>query len=143
MIRLFFICISFTTILLSQDSNNQVEINNSFITKYEYGKMLYNNPRGIGCNSCHGDNASGKKIVSFTHTYRKKKYECDLIVPSITNIEHEKFVKKINSKKNVKKKFSKDQVCEKLIYYSNIMPTYFLVKEEINAIYYYVQNLNK
>ena len=42
-----------------------IDINNSFITKYEYGKMLYNNPRGIGCNSCHGNDARGKKMVDF------------------------------------------------------------------------------
>ena len=43
------------------------DINNSFITKYEYGKMLFNNPRGIGCNRCHGDDARGRKIVEFKH----------------------------------------------------------------------------
>ena len=24
-----------------------------FITDIEYGKMLYKNPRGVGCNKCH------------------------------------------------------------------------------------------
>ena len=24
-------------------------------------KKLFNNPRGIGCNNCHGDDAKGKK----------------------------------------------------------------------------------
>jgi hypothetical protein len=51
------------------------------------------------------------------------------------------FSKKINSKKNPNVKFEKEQVCEKLIYYSNVMPTYFLVEDEIDAIYYYIQNL--
>lgn len=115
--------------------------NNTFITKYEYGKMLYNNPRGIGCNTCHGDDAKGKKIVTFSHIYRKKKYECDLVAPSIKKADYNAFSKKINSKRNPSKKFAKEQVCEKLIYYANVMPTYFLVEEEIAAIYYYVKNL--
>lgn len=42
-------------------ATEEIDINNSFITKYEYGKMLFNNPRGIGCNNCHGDDARGKK----------------------------------------------------------------------------------
>ncbi|MBL0722011.1 MAG: hypothetical protein JJV88_05470 [Sulfurovum sp.] len=25
-----------------------------FITDLEYGEMLYNNPRGVSCASCHG-----------------------------------------------------------------------------------------
>ena len=51
------------------------------------------------------------------------------------------FLEKVNSKKNPRKKFSKEQVCEKLIYKSSIMPTYFLVEDEVKAIYYYITNL--
>lgn len=134
---LFLICI----FSFSFANENLIEVNNTFITKYEYGKMLYNNPRGIGCNSCHGNNAQGKKIVGFSHTYRKQKYECELVVPSITDVDYTTFSAKVNSKKNGKKKFEKHQVCEKLIYYANVMPTYFLVEEEVEAIYYYVKNL--
>jgi hypothetical protein len=119
-----------------------MDINNSFITKYEYGKMLYNNPRGIGCNTCHGNDARGKKIVSFKHQVSDKKtYNCTLVVPDIKNIDYDTFSIKVNSKKNPNLKFEKDQVCEKLIYYANVMPTYFLVEEEIEAIFYYIQNL--
>lgn len=122
---------------------NNIDINNSFITKFEYGKMLYNNPRGIGCNTCHGDDGKGKKVVSFKHTYKKKLYNCILEVPSIKNIEYKVFSKKLNSKKVPKKKFTKEQVCEKLVYYANVMPTYFLIDDEIEAIYHYVKNLKK
>lgn len=135
--------VSLNIILLSSlnANGNLVEVNNAFITKYEYGKMLYNNPRGIGCNSCHGDDAKGKTIVSFFHTYKKKKYECKLIVPSIKKVNYTTFSTKINSKNNMKKKFTSEQVCEKLIYNATVMPTYFLVEEEIEAIYSYVKNL--
>lgn len=122
---------------------NAIDINNSFITKYEYGKMLYNNPRGIGCNTCHGNDAKGKKIVDFTTEYKQKTYNCTLSVPSIKGIDYEVFSIKVNSKKNPNLKFEKNQVCEKLIYYANVMPTYFLVEEEIEAIYYYIQNIKK
>ncbi len=118
-----------------------LDINNSFITKFEYGKMLYNNPRGIGCNSCHGDDAKGKKIVDFKQLHEKKFYNCTLVVPNIKDIDYETFSIKVNSKKNPNIKFEKEQVCEKLIHYANVMPTYFLVEEEIEAIFYYVKNL--
>ena len=120
---------------------NPLDINNSFITKFEYGKMLYNNPRGIGCNSCHGDDAKGKKIIDFKQEHDKKIYNCNLSVPNIKDIDYAIFSEKINSKKNPNKKFEKEEVCEKLIYYANVMPTYFLVEEEIEAIYYYIKNI--
>ena len=121
---------------------DQLDINNSFITKYEYGKMLYNNPRGIGCNSCHGNDARGRKMVDFKQQLLDKKvYNCSLVIPDIKNIDYETFSAKVNSKKNPNLKFEKEQVCEKLIHYANVMPTYFLVEEEIEAIFYYIQNL--
>ena len=119
-----------------------IDINNSFITKYEYGKMLYNNPRGIGCNSCHGNDARGRKMVDFKHQLLDKKvYNCTLVIPDIKNIDYETFSLKVNSKKNLNLKFEKEQVCEKLIHNANVMPTYFLVEEEIEAIFYYIQNM--
>jgi len=136
------ICLSvFIYSSIIANENDLLNINNSFITKFEYGEMLYNNPRGIGCNTCHGDNAQGKRIVSFSHIYDKKKYDCVLEVPNIKNVEYDIFFEKVNSKKNPKKHFEKNQVCEKLVYKASIMPTYFLVDEEINAIYYYIKNL--
>jgi len=37
----------------------------SFITDEEYGAMLYKNPRGIGCNACHGREGGGKIISRY------------------------------------------------------------------------------
>ena len=122
------------TTTATENMLNPLDINNSFITKFEYGKMLYNNPRGIGCNSCHGDDAKGKKIIDFKQEHDKKIYNCNLSVPNIKDIDYAIFSEKINSKKNPNKKFEKEEVCEKLIYYANVMPTYFLVEEEIEAI---------
>ena len=123
------------------EQKQQVDINNSFITKNEYGKMLYNNPRGIGCNSCHGNDARGRKMVDFKQLHDKKIYNCSLVIPDIKDIDYQTFSTKVNSKKNPNLKFEKEQVCEKLIHYANVMPTYFLVEDEIEAIYYYIQNL--
>ena len=105
------------------ESINSLDINNSFITKFEYGKMLYNNPRGIGCNSCHGDDAKGKRIIDFKQEHDKKMYNCVLSVPNIKDIDYDTFSTKVNSKKNPNVKFEKEQVCEKLLHYANVMPT--------------------
>lgn len=123
------------------NEKDMLNIDNSFITKTEYGQMLYNNPRGIGCNSCHGDDAKGKKIVNFKHKYKNIEYNCSLVAPNIKNVDYETFSKKINAKKNIHKKFEPNQVCEKLLHYGNVMPTYFLVEKEIEAIYHYIKNL--
>ena len=114
-----------------------------FITKPEYGKMLYENPRGIGCNTCHGDKAEGKKIVQFKHIYKEDKYLCTLYTPNIKEVSYETFKDKVNQRKNRKKSFKDDEICEKLIYNSNIMPTYHLTEEEIESIYYYIKSIKK
>ncbi|MDZ7819990.1 MAG: c-type cytochrome [Aliarcobacter sp.] len=142
---IFFILNSFfyaqETTTATANMADPLDINNSFITKFEYGKMLFNNPRGIGCNSCHGDNAKGQKIMDFKQEHDKKIYNCSLVAPNIKDIDYETFSTKVNSKKNPNLKFEKEQVCEKLIHYANVMPTYFLVEEEIEAIFYYIKNL--
>ena len=144
MFRSFFVLVVFFNIIFAQEVKKDkpvIDIDNSFITKFEYGKMLYHNQRGIGCNKCHGEKAEGKKIVDFKHTYNKKEYLCSMIIPSITETSYEVFSKKVNQKRNPNKKFPKDKVCDKLVYYENVMPTYFLVEDEIEAIFYYIKNL--
>lgn len=116
---------------------------NSFITQYEYGKMLYNNPRGISCNKCHAKDAKGKIISTFTHRRNKKKYICSIETEDITNISYEKFLMALDpSIKKIKKKFDKTQVCAKLTY-KNSMPTYFLTQDELKSIYFYISNKEK
>ncbi|MEA2017411.1 MAG: c-type cytochrome [Campylobacterota bacterium] len=127
-----------TTFLMSQS-----DFDTSFITQYEYGKMLYNNPRGISCTTCHADDAKGKIISTFTHRQNKKKYICSIETEDITNISYEKFLTVLdpNMKKN-KKIFDKTEVCEKLTY-RNSMPTYFLTQDELKSIYFYISNREK
>jgi len=117
---------------------------NSFITKYEYGKMLYKNPRGISCIICHGKDAKGKRIATFTHISKqddkeyKKEYKCVVKSSDIRGIDLATFKAILDPRlEKPKKKIDKNNVCEKLIY-GNIMPTYFLTDEELNSIHYYL-----
>lgn len=58
-----------------------------FITQYEYGKALYNNPRSIGCIKCHGENGEGA-IISHIKQNGKLK---PIIAPNITNLTFARF----------------------------------------------------
>ena len=135
MIKLLLLFIFLQAFLFSKS-----DFDNSFITKYEYGKMLYNNPRGISCVKCHGENAQGKVIATFSHIRNKVKYTCDIRSSDITDISYADFLIKLDPQKEKPKvKFTKDEVCEKLTY-GNSMPTYFLTNEELDSIYFYLTN---
>ena len=86
-----------------------------FITKMEYAKMLYRNPRGIGCNLCHGDHGEGSIISK----YRVKGKKRVLKAPAINNLDLQTFSQALNIRHKV-------------------MPTYYLTKQEINILYFYV-----
>jgi mono/diheme cytochrome c family protein len=109
--------------LLCSISLAQEKIDNTFITKFEYGQMLYKNPRGIGCHKCHGKDAKG----SFIALYKDKKGNIRKITaPDISHTSKKDFDKKLNIKKNR----------------SKIMPTYFLTQDELDSIYFYIKNLD-
>lgn len=100
-----------------------------FITNYEYGKMLYHNPRGISCAKCHGEKAKGKVIAKY---YITKKIKGTDKVEKI-----EKIVKAPNIQ-NV----TLDELKERLLHYNklSVMPRYnYLTNEEIQALYLYIQ----
>lgn len=100
------------------------EIDNSFITQYEYGAMLYNNPRGIGCVKCH---KSGITDVVIAKYIDKKGELISLKAPSIYQINFEDFQKKLNAQRNM----------------SSVMPTYFLTSDEVKSLYFYVKQQKK
>ena len=99
---------------------------NDFITKNEYAKMLYQNPRGIGCDKCHGKGGEGSVIAKYRQFDKKTKQVIDdeLRAPRINNLDFETFKEGVLSAKSV-------------------MPSYFLTDEEINLLYEYVINFNK
>jgi hypothetical protein len=104
---------------------NCADIDDAFITTYEYGQMLYNNPRGIGCNKCHGEDAKGMFLSRYT---TKKDKEVVVSAPDITNVSFEVFLKKLSTQ-NIKR--------------SLIMPTYFLTNNELKSLYMYITSKNK
>ncbi|MCI0500800.1 MAG: hypothetical protein L0Y61_03525 [Epsilonproteobacteria bacterium] len=121
----------------------QKQINESFITKYEYGKMLYNNPRGISCAKCHGENAKGISLSKFKHREKDKVYHCEIKTNDITMISFVDFTAKLDPDILIEKyKFEKTDICNKMIYGST-MPRYFLTKNELESIYYYITHINK
>jgi mono/diheme cytochrome c family protein len=107
----------------------------SFISNLEYGKMLYNNPRGISCAKCHGENGKGRIIATYIDDKTGNKEK--LIAPNITNISYEIFYNRVKNSKILKKgKF-------KTLNYS-AMPKYnYLVDEEIKSIYNYLHKGKK
>ncbi len=92
----------------------------SFITNMEYGKMLYKNPRGVGCDKCHGEDGEGMAMS----IYIKDGKEIELKAPKINDISHKEFEEAFDKK-------------------SNLMPVYFLTKEEKALLYYYISSKSK
>jgi len=86
-----------------------------FITKMEYAKLLYRNPRGIGCNLCHGNRGQGS-IISRYKVKGKKKI---LKAPAINNLDLQEFSSAL-------------KITHK------VMPTYYLTNHEISILYFYV-----
>ncbi|MDD2640336.1 MAG: cytochrome C oxidase subunit III [Arcobacteraceae bacterium] len=99
-------------------------IDYSFITKYEYGQMLYENPRGIGCSKCHGNNAQGSLIASYKTSKGEEKR---IFAPKISDVSWERFKTVLSAKQNK----------------SSVMPTYFLTNDELISIHFYITNLKK
>ena len=92
----------------------------SFITQMEYSSSLYKNPRGIGCQHCHGNHGEGKVVATYIHKKEKKSFA----PPAINNMHFKEFYKALNVRKKG-------------------MPRYFLTKGEIKALYYYLKKKKK
>ncbi len=91
----------------------------SFLSNDEYAKMLYKNPRGIGCDRCHGSKGEGKIIASYISNGKKKFIKA----PAINHLSMNVF----------KKALSKS---------SRLMPEYFLTDEEKAYLYFYLTKKN-
>lgn len=92
-----------------------------FIDDLEYGKRLYENPRGIGCQKCHGQKGEGSEIANYRHKGQRKV----LLAPKIRDLSMEQFFAKFKNSK-IKNK--------------DVMPTYHLTDKELNAIFRYLKN---
>lgn len=105
----------FLNLAKSQKDSNIIS-EQDFITLSEYGKYLYENPRGISCKACHGENGKGEVLAN----YIKGGKEAQLKAPDITNLSNERFANAVNHAKGV-------------------MPKYYLTPQEIQAIYGYIK----
>jgi len=104
-------------ILLSCIYTMQAE---DFISKLEYGQMLYKNTREVSCVPCHGDRGEGKEITS----YRSVK-------GSIVTIDGP----------NIQNSTLK-QLSESLAKGKGIMPKYYFTEKEIEILHSYLLNIN-
>ncbi len=91
-----------------------------FISEFEYGQMLYKNPRGVSCASCHGDLGDGAYIASFLN---KDGVKINFYGPDIRALDIKNFKKAILSG-------------------GKIMPKYYLTNKEIEAIFKYIKIVN-
>ncbi len=87
----------------------------SFITIMEYSSQLYKNPRGIGCQNCHGERGEGKLVAKYVHNKEKK----DFAGPAINKMEWGKFYYAMNKA-------------------NNGMPRYYLTEKEVQTLYLYL-----
>ena len=91
-----------------------------FISHYEYGEMLYANPRGVSCSQCHGKNGEGQMIVEYRDIHGKQ-------VLRGSDIRRDSLTTMINAVKS----------------YHKIMPRYYLTDEEVEAIHDYIKMKNQ
>ena len=92
-----------------------------FIDDLEYGKRLYETPRGVSCQKCHGQKGEGLEIANYRHKGQRKV----LMAPNIKDLSLETFFAKVKNPK-IKNK--------------DVMPTYYLTDKELNAIFRYLKN---
>lgn len=87
-----------------------------FITQKEYASQLFKNPRGIGCQHCHGERGEGRLIANYKHRDKPMSFSG----PAIDRLSYKKFYQALNRR-------------------INAMPRYFLTDEEIQALYFHIR----
>ncbi len=92
-----------------------LQAESSFITQEEYSTQLYHSPRGIGCHHCHGEKGEGRVIAKYRDRGAQKSFKG----PAINNISYAQFYAAMTSRKRG-------------------MPRYFLIEDEIKALYFYL-----
>lgn len=103
--------------LLTLCFSNSIKANEDFIDDLEYGKRLYENPRGISCQQCHGSKGEGMVIA----TYKSKGKTKQLLAPQINHLSLQAIMQNINKS-------------------NGVMPKYSLTEKEILAIYKFLKN---
>ncbi|STQ86614.1 c-type cytochrome [Helicobacter muridarum] len=119
-VTLTLVCMFFTAFIVFANSlnitgNMESDIETNFITQEEYGKQLYNSPRGISCKICHGEYGKGMQLAQYKH----KGKPMEIYAPDITDVDISVFKRKLRSN-------------------SGVMPKYYLTDSEMEAIYQYI-----
>jgi mono/diheme cytochrome c family protein len=86
-----------------------------FISPLEYASQLYKNPRGIGCQHCHGDNGEGKVVANYIHKGKGKEFGGAMI----NELSFDVLYKALNKS-------------------NRGMPRYYLTDKEIEALYLFL-----
>lgn len=94
-----------------------LQAEDDFIDDLEYGKKLYENPRGISCQQCHGQKGEGMIIATYKSKGKLKK----LLAPQINHLSLEKMIESVNKSYGV-------------------MPKYYLTEKEILAIHKFLKS---
>jgi len=92
-----------------------------FISEFEYGQMLYSDPRGVSCASCHGKVGKKRFIASYKEDSGILK---EFYAPDIREVDLKQFKKTLSSG-------------------GRIMPKYYLTNKEVEAIFKYIKSINK
>ena len=92
-----------------------------FISEFEYGQMLYNDPRGVSCASCHGKVGEKTFIASYREDNGTSK---EFYAPDIRELDLKQFKKALDSG-------------------GRIMPKYYLTNKEEEAIFKYIKSVNQ
>lgn len=92
-----------------------------FITDFEYGQMLYHDPRGASCAQCHGETGAGETISEYTD--RQGRYTT-LNGPDIRHATLQQIRKSVHDG-------------------SGVMPRYFLTDKETQMIHAYLRQVNR
>ena len=99
---------------------SEENITESFISDYEYGEMLCNNPRGVSCAECHGTSGKGKTIIKYQDIHGEEEIKgSDIRKKSLSEM-----INAVNS-------------------YHKIMPRYYLSDDEVKTMYEYLQKKNE
>jgi len=96
----------------------------SFLSNDEYARMLFQNPRGIACSSCHGERGEGGVLTSYIIKRDGKKEIKQIRAPRINDLDMKSFIKAFEKKKRY-------------------MPRYYLTDRELAYIYFYLTKQRK
>jgi len=95
----------------------------TFMSHFEYGQMLYEKPRGVACAACHGKYGEGGTIARYKDE-NGKAYA--LKAPAIATLDFTRFYRPFTPQGHSRK---------------DIMPVYHLTRQEVRAIYDYLRDV--